>query len=119
MIDFEGGITDQFPAWMDVVRAAVYDCGRPFKAVAADLDLSVSALSRKLSSNPDDNTHFPLDRFAELVAITGDHRPVYWLVERFLQDTRARQAQDAARLRDLLRQLEPLAARLTTPGADA
>lgn len=119
VIDFEAGLVDQYPRWSDCVRAAVYGCGRPFKAVAADLDLSVSMLSRMLADNPDTHVHFPLDRLDELLAATGDQRPIFWLVERFVQDSRTRQAQDAHRLRDLLRQLEPLAARMLREDAGA
>ena len=35
-INFESGLPSQFPYFRDVVKAAVYGCGRPFKAVAAD-----------------------------------------------------------------------------------
>jgi len=51
-INFESGLTDQFPQFRDAVKAAVYGCGRPFKAVAADLDMTSSELSRKLGDNP-------------------------------------------------------------------
>lgn len=90
-IDFEGGLTEQFPEFRDVVRASVYSCGRAFKAVAADLDMSVSELSRKLANNPNDPVHFPLDRLPELQRATGDLRPVYWLVESFVESPDVRQ----------------------------
>jgi hypothetical protein len=80
-INFEAGLTEQFPAFRDVVKAAVYGCGRPFKAVAADLDMTSSELSRKLGDNPNDPVHFPLHLLPELIRATGDKRPVYWLVE--------------------------------------
>lgn len=85
-IDFTPGITEQFPAFMDCVRSSVYGCGRAFKSIAADLDMSVSELSRKIGDNPNDNVHFPLHRLADLIAATGDRAPVYWLLEKFLED---------------------------------
>jgi len=112
VIDLDGAITDQFPAFADAVRASVYGCGRPFKAVASDLDMSSSALSRKLADNPDDPVHFPLERLPELLDATGDLRPLHWLVARYLRDDDTRRAEDLARLRRLLRELEPLAGRL-------
>lgn len=88
-IDFQPGLLEQFPAFMDCVRASVYGCGRQFKAVAADLDMSVSELSRKLAENPADNVNFPLHQLPALVTSTGDPRPVLWLVGKFLNDPEA------------------------------
>lgn len=82
---FEAGLTEQFPEFMDCVRAAVHGCGRPFKHVAADLDMRVSELSRKLAENPQDPVHFPLRRLPDLIRATNDLRPLYWLIERFLE----------------------------------
>ena len=75
-LTLEAGLLQQFPEFRDVVRASVYSCGRPFKQIAADLDMSLSELSRKLSENPADPVHFPLTRLPELVRATGDARPV-------------------------------------------
>lgn len=104
-IDFQPGLTEQFPAFQDCVKASVYACGRPFKAVAADLDMSVSELSRKLNDNPNDPVHFPLHRLAELIAATGDKSPVYWLVEKFLEDAERRKQRALATVESLLPQL--------------
>lgn len=85
-INFQPELLEQFPEFRDVVRASVYGCGRAFKAVAADLDMSVSELSRKLAENANDPVHFPLTRLPDLLAATHDLRPLYWLVTRFLED---------------------------------
>jgi hypothetical protein len=105
-LNFEAGLTEQFPEFRDVVRASVYSCGRAFKAVAADLDMSVSELSRKLSDNPSDPVHFPLCRLPELVRATGDKRPVYWLVDTFLEDADAKRKRNLDTLSELLPQIE-------------
>lgn len=107
-IDFEGGLTEQFPEFRDVVRASVYSCGRAFKAVAADLDMSVSELSRKLANNPNDPVHFPLDRLPELLAATGDLRPVYWLAEKFLEDPDARRDRVLSEAQGMLKRMNAL-----------
>lgn len=114
-IDFEAGLTEQFPAFEDVVRASVYSCGRAFKAVAADLDMSPSALSRKLADNPNDQVHFPLELLPELLKATGDLRPVYWLVERFLEAPELRQARLLSEAREQIRQMGVLLEQLQTP----
>lgn len=107
-INFEAGLTEQFPAFRDMVKASVYGCGRPFKAIAADLDMTSSELSRKLGDNPNDPVHFPLHLLPDLVRATGDKRPVYWLVETFLEDEEARRTRAVAQLGDMLPQLQAL-----------
>ncbi len=107
-INFEAGLTVQFPQFRDVVKAAVYGCGRPFKAVAADLDMTSSELSRKLGDNPNDPVHFPLHMLPELIQATGDKRPVYWLVETFLEDEDVRRSRSVAQIGDMLPQLQAL-----------
>lgn len=107
-INFEAGLTVQFPQFRDVVKAAVYGCGRPFKAVAADLDMTSSELSRKLGDNPNDPVHFPLHMLPELIQATGDKRPVYWLVESFLEDEDVRRSRAVAQIGDMLPQLQAL-----------
>lgn len=112
-IDLEGGLIEQFPEFRDVVLASVHSCGRAFKVIAAELDMSPSELSRKLSHNPNDPVHFPLHRLPDLVRATGDLRPVYWLVEAFVEPPDARQARllldataAAKRLAGLIAQIE-------------
>ena len=85
-IDFEAGLLIQYPEFRDCVKASVYSCGRPLKSIAADLDMSVSELSRKLTDNPNDLVHFPNDLFDKLIEATGDKRPLYWLIEKFMED---------------------------------
>lgn len=113
-IDFEGGLTRQFPDWMDVVRASVYDCGRPFKAVAADLDYAVSDLSRRLA--PDAERPFPAYKIPELLTATGDLRPIYWLAERYGTDDHTRQKQAVETLEKLMPQLNEALSALNKGG---
>ena len=107
-IPLDAGLLQQFPEFRDVVRASVYSCGRAFKAVAADLDMSVSELSRKLTDNPADPVHFPLHRLPDLIRSTGDKRPVMWLVETFLDDPAARRQSAVDRIASMLPELSAL-----------
>ena len=100
-IDFEPGLTEHFPSFHDCVKAAVYDCGRAFKVIAADLDMSSSRLSRMLNEG-DEGIHFPIHRLPELIAATGDLRPVYWLVETFCRDAAAKREQAMRALTEIL-----------------
>jgi hypothetical protein len=105
-IKLENSLTQQFPNWMDVVRASVYDCGRPFKAIAADLDMSVSELSRRFS--PVDNLLFPVEQLPQLIKATGDVRPVYWLCESFIEDDNSKQKRVVDQLAKMLPQIQGL-----------
>lgn len=103
-INLERSLLEQFPDWMDVVRASVYGCGRPFKLVAADLDMSVSELSRRLSVT--DPLPLALDDLPRIVAATGDQRPIHWLVEKFLESPEARKKRLLDSLNTMLPQLQ-------------
>ena len=85
-IDFAPGLLEQFPTFDDVLRAAVYGCGKQLKTIAADCDMTANELTRKLADNPNDPVHFPTKKLAELIEATGDMRPVLWLAARFLPD---------------------------------
>lgn len=108
-LNFEAGLTEQFPEFRDVVKASVYSCGRQFKAVAADLDMSSAELSRKLADNPNDPVNFPLHLLPALIEATKDKRPVYWLVEKFLEDADTKRKRAASQIAELLPQLLALA----------
>ena len=108
-IDFVGGLVEQFPEFKDVVKASVYSCGRPFKAIAADLDMSVSELSRRLSDNANDSIGcFPLKELPALIAATQDKRPIYWLIESFLEDKSVKRQRAMDELSGLLPQIAQL-----------
>ena len=90
-IDFTPGLTEQFPEFLDCVKTSVYGCKKQFRAVAADLDMSSSELSRKFAENPNDPLNFPLKLLPKLVESTGDLTPVYWLIEKFCEDADTKQ----------------------------
>lgn len=62
MLSLEPGLAERFDSALDCVRAGVYSSHRPLKAIAAEMDTSVSTLSRKLAAHPDDPRHFTLAR---------------------------------------------------------
>jgi hypothetical protein len=105
-IKLENSLTQQFPNWMDVVRASVYDCGRPFKAIAADIDMSVSELSRRLS--PVDTLSLSIEDLPRIMRATGDIRPLHWLVESFIEDDDSKQKRVVDQIAKLLPQIQGL-----------
>lgn len=105
-LDFEAGLVERFPSLLDCVRNGAYTNRNPLKTIAADMDMSQSDLSRKLAGNPDDPRRLSVDDFEKYVDKTGDVTPIYYLVEKFLQDDSHRQrralSQLAKQLPDIL-----------------
>jgi len=83
-IRFDAGLVESSPTLKELVAARVHQQGRPQKAVAADLDLSPSDLSRKLAGG-DGDTHrnFDINLLVRFIEETGDKTPIDWLVEKF------------------------------------
>jgi len=54
------------------------------KVIAANMDLSPSDLSRKLSQHPDDSRRFTLDDLEKFIQVTGDKTPVEYLAVKYL-----------------------------------
>ncbi|MCU7917092.1 MAG: hypothetical protein KZQ95_01885 [Candidatus Thiodiazotropha sp. (ex Epidulcina cf. delphinae)] len=107
-LTFKGGLLERYPEFCDVLRAAAYGCGRPFKHIAADLDMTASKLSRMLADNPNDPINFPADRVPDFIESTNDTRPALWLAEKFLVDSETVQRQAVAQLAAILPQVEAL-----------
>lgn len=93
-LDFTPGLTEQYPQLRDLVAAIVYSHRGGLKAMAAELDVSPSHLSRALSQNdPEDRRHFDLDWLPVVIQRSGDQRPISWLIERFMQSPETRRKQ--------------------------
>lgn len=90
-IDFEPGLTERFASLLACVRNGVYANRKPLKTIAADMDLSESDLSRKLSANLDDKRRFSVEDLERYLEETKDMTPIYYLVDKFLQDEERRQ----------------------------
>lgn len=107
-INFEPGLTEQYPTFREVFTASVYGSKKQLKSIAADLDMTSSELSRKLANNPNDPVNFPLHLLPDAIRATGDFRPIYWLIETFIEDPALRRNRAVARLADLLPELQAL-----------
>lgn len=90
-LDFEAGLVERFPTLLDCIRNGAYTNRNPLKTIAADMDISQSDLSRKLAGNPDDPRRFSVEDMEKYIEKTGDVTPIYYLVEKYLQDEEHRQ----------------------------
>lgn len=104
-LTFEAGSVERFPSAMDVVRKVAYNHPNPLKTIAADMDMSQSSLSRKLSEDADDPRRFTLDDLERFIVATGDVSVVEYLAAKYLQSDEMRQANAVAKVEGLLREL--------------
>ncbi len=107
-IDFEPGLAERHQSALDCVRECAYTHKHPLKTLAADMDMSQSELSRKLAHNPDDHRRFTLDDLERFIAATGDVTPIYYLIEKYIEDADLRQRRALSELANLAPQLAAL-----------
>lgn len=85
-LSFEAGYAECYPTVREFVASRVHMQGRPQKAIAADMDLSPSHLSRKLAQSENDTSKFTCDDLERFIRVTGDLSPIYYLVEKYIAE---------------------------------
>lgn len=116
-LDFTPGLTERFAGLLDCIRAGAYTHRNPLKTIAADMDMSQSELSRKLSGNPDDPRRFSVEDLEKYVQATGDMTPIYYLAEKYLADHEATQRRAMGELAKQLPDILALIKAATISGA--
>jgi uncharacterized protein YktB (UPF0637 family) len=103
-INFEAGPAEAYETCREYVQSLVHQQGRLQKSIAADMDLSPSHLSRKAAQSPDDSMKFTLDDLEKFIEVTGDIRPLHYLIEKFITEKRTKEQieKEIERLRGLL-----------------
>jgi len=107
-LDFTPGLTERHETLLACLRECAHTQRAPMKAIAADMDLSLSELSRKLAGNPEDTRRFSVEDLERFIQATGDVTPIYYLIERFLEDADVRQRRALGELVKLAPQLAAL-----------
>jgi hypothetical protein len=103
---FEPGLAARYQSLRDVVAHGVYERG--LSAVAGKVDMAPSKLSEKLAGGNDRPRDLGIEEFERYLEKTRDLRPIYYLVERCLEDPGVQQAEAMAQLSELVKQLGPL-----------
>lgn len=103
-LNFDPGLTERHKRLIDCVRECVLSHRNPLKTIAADMDLSQSELSRRLSPSEKDRRSFSLDDLEAYIQTQGDVTPVYYLIEKYLESHDVKKA----RALDVLSKLMPL-----------
>lgn len=86
-LDFAPGLSGGYDSCREFVAARVHQLGRPQKAIAADLDMAPSQLTRKLAQAPGDSARFTLDDLEAYMQRTGDTDPILYLADKYLRRT--------------------------------
>lgn len=103
-LNFDPGLTERHARLIDCVRECVLSHRNALKTIAADMDLSQSELSRRLSPSEKDRRNFSLDDLEAYIRTQGDVTPIYYLIEKYLESHDVKKA----RALDVLAKLMPL-----------
>lgn len=109
-LNLEAGLSESYGTCRELVASRVHSLGKPQKAIAADMDLSPSDLTRKCAQSPNDCRRFTLDDLERFIEVTGDTQPVLYLVEKFFTDS-------TSRIEQLEKELQMLKAKGASQGA--
>lgn len=101
-LSLEPGLLQRYPSLRASLQHSVLNDPRGLKAVAADCDLSVSELSRRLNPSPDDPRSLDIDLFVEILTSTNDYSPLRWLIARFMPNDSMRRAVALQKLERML-----------------
>jgi hypothetical protein len=112
-LNLEPALTDRFGSLREFVNHRARVVALPLKAQAAELDMAVSTLSRKLNPAEGDTQRLNCDDLEAWLAATGDAAAVIeYLAAKFMQSDEARRNHAIAAVEGLMAQLGPLLAGL-------
>lgn len=110
-LELQPGLTQQYRTLRECLCAVVYQFRGGIGGVAAAIDMSPSDLGRRLNHGDGDPLrNLDIDLLAAIVEATGDHRPVLWLVERFLPSDEQKRRAAVDTLATLMPQIAQLLA---------
>lgn len=116
-LNFEPSLPERYRTLREFLAYRVMVQAKPLKAIAADMDVSPSLLSRKLNPGDADTQRFNLDDLESYLAASSDGAAVVeYLAAKYLQGDDARKAQALARVELLAKDLERALAALKGGG---
>jgi predicted Zn-dependent protease len=107
-LNFEPSLPERFSSLRAYVAHRVTVQTKPAKTIAADMDLSPSALSRKLNPGEADTARFTIDDLEDYIRSTNDAPAVieYLAAKYMAGGDAARQARALARAEQLMTDLQ-------------
>jgi hypothetical protein len=103
-LDFEPGILEQFPTIRECVLVVVLSSKVGISGCAVACDVSPSTLSKMLNEqeNPDNKRNLPAAFIPIICKVTGDSRPLQWLIASASTDEATRKQRALATVEELL-----------------
>lgn len=105
-VSYQPGLSKLHGSLRNCLTAGVYSRG--LSNVAAQVGESPSALSEKLSGGSGRKRDVGCDLLEEYIQRTGDKTPIYYLIDRFLQDPVVSEQQTHAAMFQLCEELRTL-----------
>ena len=109
-LELQPGVRQRFSNLRECLHWTALNDSRGVKAIAADCDLSVSELSRRLHPSDDDPRSCDVNLMVKIMHSTRDLSPLHWLMAEFLQDEDAKRRSAVDQLSTLMPQLAALLA---------
>lgn len=109
-LELESGIRTRFATLRDCLHWTVLNDPRGPKAVAADCDLSLSELTRRLHPSDDDPRSCDVNLMVQVMHSTKDLSPLHWLMAEFLQNEETKRRSAVDQLSNLMPQIAALLA---------
>jgi hypothetical protein len=103
---FEPALCERFGSLREFIAFRVQELQINAKALAADMDLSPTVLSRKLAPKDGDTSRFTVDDLEAYMRVTRDTAPLEYLAAKFLETPEARRDRALTRFETLLSQGE-------------
>lgn len=111
-LNFEPALPERFCTLREFLAHRVQVQAKPAKTIAADMDLSPSTLSRKLSPGDGDTQRFNVDDLEHYMKVTGDTSAIEYLASKYLCSDASRKVRALARVESLSAELQGLVASL-------
>ena len=110
-LQLQPGVTQRFRTLREVSHWCALNHRGGVAAIAASVDMSPSALARKLAGNADDpHRTLDIDDWVRTIEATGDYTPVFWLIEKFLPSDEQKRQAAVDQLSNLMPQIAALLA---------
>lgn len=97
------GLRERFPTLKALLRDVVRNSALNKDDLAKEIGLpSGSRLARALGDNPNEKLFFPSEAIHRLVHVTGDRRPLFWLIDQCMVNEESRRQQATSQLVNML-----------------
>ena len=102
-VEIPEGLRERYPTMKALLRDVVHESSLNKDDLARQIGLpSGSRLARTLADNPYEKLFFPAESVHKLIQVTGDQRPLYWMMDQCVVTEEARRRHATERLARIL-----------------